>query len=169
MILLLSFHWANISSAQSVQCENIRTRYWDNPSREYQTCCLSEQTSIDSDDVLILSANDREIQALEFRNNRKISYLPKNVHRGYGNLIIYDASLCSIKSLCYENFEQLVKLQFLHLEENLIEAIDWEIFMDLEALIQLDLSMKLFVFKQLKFLMSPKIFLLPKATTASLS
>jgi Leucine-rich repeat (LRR) protein len=99
-----------------------------------------DRTSIVGSKANILTALDKYILVLTFSRNSEIYYLPINVADKFPNLMVYNASFCSIKKVLNMNFQFLSKLKTLDLSFNQVEVIEKETFVDLKSLETIRLS-----------------------------
>lgn len=96
-------------------------------------CYMDVTTTIDTYGDTI-SPRKTEPMALKFELNKKIFYLPTNLHQTFPQLKFYYASDCSIKSVTKENFKSLAKLTMLNLSANKIKTFKVDTFDDLKSL-----------------------------------
>lgn len=88
----------------------------------------------------ILANRNESVKGFDSPNNKFMEYLPEQVAEKFPNLIAYQGINCSVKSISYENFRDLNKLEALYLDDNQIEFIDSGVFQDLTSLRFLDLN-----------------------------
>lgn len=105
-----------------------------------KVCLMDRSTMIDQPGIIITTLNDRFVTGLNFRSNKNIFLLPRNVHLSFPNLLEYDADSCSITKIVGANFKGLKTLKYLDLESNQIESIPSKTFEDLVSLERLDLG-----------------------------
>lgn len=99
-----------------------------------------DKVTINSLGVKISMQKDNEMVTLNLRFNKKISYLPIEIHEIFPSLIIIEANDCQIKSVTKANLRSLDKIKILWLNNNRIEKISSDAFEDLTSLIELGLS-----------------------------
>lgn len=121
-----------------LECEAISNYEWN--KQVLKTCWMNRTTVINSTGLKIFSSFDETMAGLIFNENKKIFYLPIDVHKKYPNLIIYVPAGCSLMSISRENFRNLGRLKMLWLSGNLIEKINSDTFEDLKSLEELHLS-----------------------------
>lgn len=131
-----------IATAKEVYCEYIVEVLWGDHVGTAKMCRMYYTTSIDAPNATI-SKRDDSITGMQFFNNKNIQYLPIEVSEKFPNLLIHDATLCSIKEISRINFEGLGKVYYVRLGHNQIEKITSETFIDLESLEMLDLRKKI--------------------------
>lgn len=125
-------------------CENVVSEFYE--SFGQQNICIMQQNSISSTGVSLSVATNGSIGFLRFHGNKNVEYLPESVFETFPNLVIYDASFCSITEVYKQNFKGLSKLSWLNLVGNQIEKILNETFEGLKVLMRIDLGKKLFSF-----------------------
>jgi Leucine rich repeat len=103
---------------------------------------MDQKTSIDSTGVSISANRENSVRGLFFDKNKKIFYLPENVHIKFPNILGISAEHCFIYNISKENFEGLKKLRFLNLVHNEIETIANDTFTDAVDLEKILLSKK---------------------------
>lgn len=103
--------------------------------------CVIRNSTIDSDNFSISSKRNESV-ALDFFQNKNVSYLPKHLRNTFPKLHQIHAKACSIKAIFSYNFKNLTMLTFLDLSYNQIERIESDSFNDLTSLEQLFLSKK---------------------------
>lgn len=101
---------------------------------------MDNATRIDSPGYTVSNPKDESITGIFYQLNKKISYLPSQLHEIFPNLIALTAHRCSVKAVTRENFRNLNKLKGLWLSYNQIEKIYSDTFEDLISLETLDLS-----------------------------
>lgn len=107
---------------------------------EYETCVMTERTSITSTNFAIADLKDDDVEAIIFDGNRAIEYLPFRIFVQLPEICIYKASQCSIKQVTMENFENLYRLKSIDLSLNQIQKISGNTFKGLKMLQQVNLS-----------------------------
>lgn len=127
-------------------CESISTEQWRLNSST-KTCLMNERTKINNANVTLTCRMDESINGLRLDSNKQISYLPVEVVKVFPNLVGYEASFCSIKTVEKANFENLSKLKELWLHYNQIESIASGSFDGLHDLLVLALGMKMIIIK----------------------
>lgn len=144
MFYVLQFVSFSNSLDNLITCEYITTITWITNNQDHlydkPTCFMRDETKIDSHDFTITSEQGRSVFGLDFESNKKISFLPVNVHKDFPNLVGINASDCSIKSISKDNFRDLRELKFLYLFDNEIETVSPDAFEDLISLEELDLG-----------------------------
>lgn len=142
-LLVVSVHQLN---ASAIECESVNAHgYWGSMANKVdgkQTCFLQETTSIDSPGSTI-SSDVRTVGKLRFDGNKKIHYLPDNVHNTFKNLMHYWAFDCSLTEISRSNFEKLSNMRTLLLHTNQIVKINSNTFKDLRVLETLELRKKI--------------------------
>lgn len=103
--------------------------------------CVISNSTIDSDNFSISSKRNESV-ALDFFQNKNVSYLPTRLQITFPELQQIHAKSCSIKAIFKDNFKNLTMLTFLDLSFNQIEKIESDSFNDLTSLEQLFLSKK---------------------------
>lgn len=121
-LVLLNFRSAK---ALEVECENVE-RFGSG-----YNCIMKATTEITSDDTKITDGRNMSITTIEFSGNRKIFFLPIDIHEKIPNLLSIYAQRCSISSISKKNFNKLSELKNLNLCENRIEKIESDTFEDL--------------------------------------
>lgn len=117
-----------------MHCERISAFNWNNRVSAPQTCYMDTVTRIEVPESFALLSRDESIQGLNFHLNQKIYYLPIHVHENLPNLIVYNAEGCSITTIVKANFEKLISLRVLSLNDNNIELISSDTFQDLNSI-----------------------------------
>jgi Leucine rich repeat len=125
------------SSLNEISCEKADDFVWDHAGAQH-TCYLNLKTVIKSPDATI-KYRDVTVQGIYFHKNKNVEFLPMNISEKFPNLVVYAASMCSVKALKTENFRKLFKLRHLWLEYNHIEEIASDSFMDLKSLERIEL------------------------------
>lgn len=125
-------------SKNKVSCVETAFENWFNVYWQ-KTCFMNHSTAIDTPTYQI-SSKDSAITALTFAQNDDISYLPIGLHRIFPDLVVIDATDCSLVKISHENFKGLTELSQLWLRSNMITAIDGDTFKGLIHLACLDLS-----------------------------
>lgn len=136
MILMLLVQ----NSSQTFYCENLRNADFvkDHVKYFWVTCYLNfEQTK---PTLSFTREQHHKVRSMSLQQNKNISELPKKLFDiGLNNLLHYNAANCSIRSLKRENFEKLLKLQYLNLDYNKLLEIPKDVFVELKALIALSI------------------------------
>lgn len=133
----------NCGTLGQIACEILSNFKWnslDGIVGNVKVCWMKEKTSISSSKFTISSELEKDVEALSFRENKRINFLPIKVHEKFPSLLVYGSSQCSIKEISKANFEKLSKLKILWLDGNEIEIIATDVFEDLSSLIKLRLS-----------------------------
>lgn len=125
----------------NVKCEKIELKWWwfFDPKR-MMSCFMNNSTELAFPDSFLKAPHDETVAGMEFSKNKKISFLPFNIHKSFPKLIVISAMSCSVKALYKQNFQNLTMLKQLDLHTNLIETVEREVLQDLVALVYLDLS-----------------------------
>lgn len=95
---------------------------------------MNGSTVIDEPTFKISSPKNELVEELLFRDNKQISHLPIETYTKFPNLIVLDASRCSIKAVKKENFQNLLLLKEIYLSDTRIETIKGKVFEGLVAL-----------------------------------
>lgn len=101
--------------------------------------CVMKRIHITTRRATILSASDFNVGGLSLYGNKNVHYLLENVGANFPNLLGYDAGDCAIKSIERINFQDLLKLRELMLQDNQLETIESDTFKDLIKLERLHL------------------------------
>lgn len=138
------FFFAEKSSADLLNCEKIGDFFhqfspYSSRHAIYKTCFMNESTTINLNDTKF-SSTIESIMRLDFFTNRNIFYLPVNVGENFPHLAFYNAQNCSVKVISKSNFDGLFELKKLYLDNNEIESIFSDTFLDLVQLEWLTLS-----------------------------
>lgn len=123
---------------RTVSCESLSSVTTHTNLGEVNTCNMKLCTAINEPKISISHPND--VGQLDLSGNKKIEFLPIDIHITFPNLLGFYASECSVKSVGNENFRYLRKLRNLNLGSNQIEKIIDETFAGLEMLEYLWLS-----------------------------
>lgn len=115
------------NGANEVPCENIGLESWSGLG-DLRTCYMNGLTDIDAPDFEISTPKDETLRGLRCNGNRNIDFPPVGVSTKFPNLLGYDASLCSIKTIKRANFRNLNKLKQIYLNGNQIELINSDTF-----------------------------------------
>lgn len=102
-------------------------------------CYLNGTTSISKKGETFHFMLDQSINGLYMSGNKRIEYLPVNVHRNFPNIKQYLAEDCSIREISRKNFEKLYEVSEIRLRENQIEKIPSDTFADLPLLLYIGL------------------------------
>lgn len=73
-------------------------------------------------------------EAMNFKHNKELLYLPYNASHVFPGVIEYKAAYCKLQKLFRENFSGLQKLKALHLGHNELQIIDDDTFDGLRSL-----------------------------------
>lgn len=101
---------------------------------------MMTETAINDTGFLITTPRDDSVGGLSLHNNKKVEYLPENTAEKFPNLKILHAQGCSIKSVSRQNFKNLKTMRYLVLQNNEIQKIESDTFLDLVALEKLYLG-----------------------------
>jgi Leucine rich repeat len=135
-LILATFSIHFVSSELHITCEKTSLTSWpifDSIKVSRKTCWIQTKP-IDSAQLTISSAKDDTVTALTFFLNKNAFYLPNKVSEAFPKLDIYGAANCSIKEIFKRNFDGLVELTYLQLQENQIERISSSTFKGLKSL-----------------------------------
>ena len=132
---------------KEVTCEN-EEMFWPSLNETLLTCVISSDQIIDGPDYMIsvnapsaLPLVDSDtVQAISIANNKKIKFLPQNIHETFPNLIAMSAAGDSLETISKNNFKNLKKLKSLNLSGNQIKTFDGDSFEDLTSLEDLSLD-----------------------------
>lgn len=69
-------------------------------------------------------SRDGSVDVISYNMNPNVEYLLVGVETKFPNLKVYDAANCSIREIFWENFELLARLEFIHLANNKISAVE---------------------------------------------
>lgn len=103
-------------------------------------CRLAKNGSITTPDTVLSNPRNDDVDHFEFGDNRKVEYLPINIHDTFPNLAIFNAYACSLKSVSYQHFRGLNKLRQLSLSRNELTSLDEHTFDDLGRVLHLHLT-----------------------------
>lgn len=115
-----------------IACEEI--------SSQEKFCKMRNYTIIRDITYTISDPFNEKVETMSFSNNRNIEFLPILLHQTFPNIYIFSASRCAIKEISKGNFENLVQLDSIYLEENEIYAVLKDTFEGLQNLQTLYLS-----------------------------
>lgn len=91
---------------------------------KYKKCCfLNVTTTIGANTISLAGLENPDVDAILFHNNKKVQFLPVQVHKQFPNLETYLARNASVREISALNFERLINLKFLNLRANQIEFI----------------------------------------------
>jgi Leucine rich repeat len=138
LILLTCFQSIHDTKAKLDGCES--TRDIEEEGVKILLCEMTYKTSINTSDETISITRNESLNGLSFFNNKKMFNLPVNVAEKFPNIVIYTAGGCSLKEVLYKNFKSLYKLKGLNLQQNQIEKITSDTFVDLKELVWIYLS-----------------------------
>ena len=106
-------------------------------------CQMTLSTVISSTGVSVSSKINKDVKTISVAYNKKVEYLPENLHEVFPDLTQVDAVASSLKQLSKATFKNLFKLEKINLDGNKIERIDGDTFEDLTLLKKVFLSMKI--------------------------
>lgn len=135
MLFLQACH---VFGSLEISCEKIGRFYWSWLSHQI-TCDLTTTTEIKSPNVELITP-DSNTTGLHLPGNKKIEFLPTQLHKSFPELRAIAAQECYLKAVSYGNFEKLYHLEYLWLQNNQIERLEGDTFTDLNSLIRLDMS-----------------------------
>ncbi|KAL7016874.1 hypothetical protein ACKWTF_010173 [Chironomus riparius] len=115
--------------------------YWYPLDIKVWTWWINGNVEISSKNVEISAKQSEFIKAINFRNNKKIEFLPIKVYKKLQNLNVFQAFNCAVQEVKYENFQNLAELQLVSLASNEISNIPKDTFKDLSNLKHLELRM----------------------------
>lgn len=139
-ILIFKYFEAVNSWQKRVGCKRIENQKLVLKNDAILTCFMNENTEINSKNFIISSDYDENVDAIDFVRNKKIVYLPERVYEKFPELKVIEAQSCSIVEISANNFEKLIRLEQLQLQNNQIEKIPNDVFADLKSLTLLRLS-----------------------------
>lgn len=113
----------NATSSASTMCESVKLSSRWRPLFSLKTCFMKKSIAISKSDFFFNSTKDSKVTGFCFENNKRISYLPINLHENFPNLFGLDGRDCAIKQISNENFRGLKFLKQLWLSRNQIEII----------------------------------------------
>lgn len=137
MVLIVQLGQA---TSKSIVCEKNEDISGKSTVNSLKDCIMKFSTTIASPEIYILP-KDSSVKILNFNNNKNISFLPVKVDETFPNLVEYQASSCSLKSVSKINFKNLRKVKELHLGANQIEIISSDTFDDLISMKRLGLGL----------------------------
>lgn len=117
-----------------IYCE----RFSDDLGIEF--CFMDEKTVINATNFVVGDPKDDDVGGIKFDENKNMEYLPYNIYMQLPNLVIYQASKCSIKGISKKNFEKLSRLKAIDLSFNQIQKISGNTLRGLESLTRFELS-----------------------------
>lgn len=134
--------FGNLADSSEITCDSISESFWGDSIGNVKTCFLQQTTVINEPNLKISTDLDGSlfVRALDFFNNKKISFLPIQVDENFPNLLVYYADYCSIEKISKQNFKNLLKLKLLNLDNNKIQDIQGGTFGDLKNLEEISLS-----------------------------
>lgn len=106
----------------------------------FQFRCRIPNTAVIDTPYYAISSSGLVALTLTMTGNRNIAYLPRDVYKKFPDLRNYLAASCAIVKISNENFEHLVNLTTLNLNDNNIDRIESGTFGGLKRLISIDLS-----------------------------
>jgi hypothetical protein len=122
---------------QLVACDNIYNFDWNFgyvASKGILKTCTMQKTSINTTGAIFSGVSDEFILGLRLSENKNIVYLPEKVSHSLPNLLVFEATSCSVKNISNKNFNGLNKLSLLSVSINQIEKIASDTFEGLVAL-----------------------------------
>lgn len=150
LVFLLSNSLKIASSNQTainyITCEKITVyKIQQNQSEAPKACFMGKNNTIQSPETEFLHTEDVCVTALTFASNKGIFFLPLRVSKSFPNLERFVAYQCSLSTIIKLNFENLHRLKVLNLGANQIKTFANDVFDDLKALEELDLSKEFFI------------------------
>jgi Leucine rich repeat len=140
---VLDSDFNNFSNFYQIETKQISCEYisiFDYQSKKsVKGCHLYDMTSIDFPNVTFFT-RDSTVEAVFFKHNKKIFYLPETISHAYPSLKVIQAFYCSIKKNSKQNFMGLAELGLLNVSFNQIEKIASGTFEGLKALTALTLG-----------------------------
>lgn len=113
----------NNLEAAEIECEKI------NPFGSSKKCCFFDyNTVISANNVTVSGLENSKIDAILFSYNKKIQFLPVNVHERFPSLEFYLAKDAAIQGVSALNFNKLSSLKYLDLRKNQITFIPSDCF-----------------------------------------
>lgn len=131
LILLQTFLW---TKAAQIPCKIITD------TRNGRWCNMDGKTSIDEYEATISDPRDETVTGITFDYNRRITFLPIDVHMKMPKLVYFYARNCSVSQISKANFNRMSFLEYLLLDANQIEMIKGETFEDLVNIHWISLS-----------------------------
>lgn len=107
---------------------------------------MRKTITIEKSDFFFSQPKDNKVTGFCLENNKKINYLPINLHENFPNLFGLDARDCAIKQIKNENFRGLKFLKILWLSRNQIDIIAKNTFEDLKHLEYVSLGKNFIIF-----------------------
>lgn len=151
MYLFLLFKTSCFVIGNEISCESNFDANWGNSIGTVKSCRMQSLTAISEPNTTI-STRDELTKGLSFATNKKIFHLPVAVAEKFENLISYSSWSCSIKEISRENFKGLNKLRLLWLNDNQIEKIEIDTFVD-QIVLEILLLREIFLMKFLFFIL----------------
>jgi hypothetical protein len=139
MTLIVSYREAE---GKEIACERVGDENWGGLGGWIKTCDMKSTTSIDASGATFSAASSGYVNGISFTGNKKIHFLPIRVADKYPNILKYSAGSCSLTSVARHHFKGLSKLDSLSLDNNQIEIIESDTFVDLVDLERLVLRRK---------------------------
>lgn len=121
----------------TIGCRRTSKNFWPYNSERLETCLLNQTVSITKNNTRF--STDYKAKGLYMKFNRNISLLPIDIYKAFPELIVIDATYCTIKAIGPSNFMNLKSMRFLWLGGNLITNIPKGTFKGLVSLYNLDL------------------------------
>lgn len=119
IVLLIFAASASQLEATRITCEALIEVY----HRKFKACLLTETTNIRTNDVTFEGLENSDVKGIIFNQNKNIQFLPVKVYKKFPNLSYFWAEQACIKEISTANFQGLLILEFLNLDENQIEFI----------------------------------------------
>lgn len=116
-----------------IDCEEVDSEKENEELGKLKSCELIDKTEIEVPGVTLSTAQDDDMRAIRFFDNKKIFFLPVDVYKSFPYLVLYFGHSCNIKAISKENFAHLTKLRELHLDNNRIQKIEADTFEGLKS------------------------------------
>lgn len=140
MLWLLMVFYHLFQGVDTFCCEKMDA--YEHVNHAWRYSCFVSFATIDPCNCVIPSTRS-DVYIFNVAFQEKVKKLPNDFDNRFPNLSIYNASHCSIQSISNENFDEMIKLQYLYLDNNQIEVIPKDTFSVLGSLIMLHLRKKL--------------------------
>lgn len=131
---------AQTQADNHISCEEIDSEFEHGDFGKLKSCEMTDKTEIEVTGATLATEQDDSMDAIRFYANKKIFFLPVDVHKNFPKLKLYFAHNCNIRTLYADNFAHLSEVKELHLDSNRIHGVDGEMFKDMTSLEVLYLS-----------------------------